>query len=74
MLFILCLSGCRKSPIDTCVDMLLKETNNVMLDVVCNALNVVKSQVCIVAGDKRAEEGKFAKAILYYKIAGVNVV
>ncbi|CAG7817152.1 unnamed protein product, partial [Allacma fusca] len=62
----------RKAPIETCVDLLLKETNNVMLDVVCSALNVAKSSVCVVAGDTRAEEGKFAKAILYYKIAGLN--
>lgn len=44
-----------------------------MMDAVCSALNVPKPQVCIMAGDRRSEEGKFSKTIIYYKMAGVSL-
>jgi len=65
------MSFLRKSPIQTCVDLLLKETGNSLMESVCSALNVPKTQVCILAGDSRSEEGKFSKTIIYYKLAGV---
>lgn len=45
-----------------------------LFDVICTALNVAKNEVYILAGDKSAEEGKFAKTILYYKVSGVRAI
>jgi hypothetical protein len=38
------------------------------------AMNVPKTQVCVMAGDVRSEEGKFSKTIIYYKLAGIMVI
>ncbi|CAL8091723.1 unnamed protein product [Orchesella dallaii] len=62
----------KKDPVYTCVSMLLKETSASLLEAVCNALNVSKTQVCAIAGDIKADEGKFSKSILYYKLAGLT--
>jgi len=62
----------RISPIETCVELLKRDLAGTLLDVVCNAWNVVKSDVYVLAGDKSAAEGKFAKTIIYYKVAGVS--
>lgn len=63
----------RKDPVNTCVSILLRETSAAgMLEAICNALNVSKVQVCAIAGDLKADEGKFSKSILYYKLAGLT--
>jgi hypothetical protein len=62
----------RIGPIETCVELLKKELAGTLLDVVCNALSVAKTDVYIHAGDRSAVEGKFAKTIIYYKVAGVS--
>jgi len=62
----------RKTPLDTCADLLIGESSSSLFDVICTALGVAKNEVYILAGDKSAEDGKFAKTILYYKVAGVS--
>lgn len=62
----------KQDPVQTCVVMLLRETNAGILEAICNALNVSKSEVCAIAGDMKADEGKFSKSILYYKLAGLT--
>lgn len=62
----------QQEPVYTCVNILLKETSGSLLEAVCNALNVSKANVCAIAGDIKADEGKFSKSILYYKLAGVS--
>ena len=65
---------CRNSALESCVELLPAEANATMLDIVCTSLNVPKVDVYLHAGDIRAQDGKFAKAVLYYKIAGVRFI
>lgn len=50
----------------------MKENVSALLEVVCLALNCNKFEVFVASGDKAASEGKYAKTIIYYKLAGMN--
>lgn len=63
----------RRTPLETCVELMLSESGGNAIDAVCAALNVPKNQVCVMAGDVCSFELKFSKTIIYYKLAGVSV-
>ncbi|XP_021946683.1 uncharacterized protein LOC110844719 isoform X2 [Folsomia candida] len=75
--FLICDNGIfemnlRRTPLETCVELMLSESGGNAIDAVCAALNVPKNQVCVMAGDVCSFELKFSKTIIYYKLAGLS--